>query len=57
LNLRKKTCIDICINKKQGKRDKMTLIEKASGNNVSGFIASSGKLRKACISFSKGNFT
>lgn len=27
------------------------------GNNVSGSIASSGKFRKACMSFSNGNFT
>ena len=27
------------------------------GSNVSGSIASSGKFRKACMSFSNGNFT
>lgn len=34
----------------------VTFIEKASGNSVSGFIASSGKFLRACKSFSKGNF-
>jgi hypothetical protein len=44
-------------NKLKGRGRKRTLMEYASGNNVSGFIASSGKFFKACISFSKGNLT
>ena len=34
-----------------------TFMELAIGNTVSGSIAPSGKLRKACTSFSKGNLT
>lgn len=36
---------------------RLALIEKAIGKSISGFMASSGKLRKACMSFSNGNFT
>jgi hypothetical protein len=35
----------------------ITLNEKASGNKVSGSVASSGKFRKECRRFSKGNLT
>ena len=39
------------------KIERQTLIEYANGNNVSGSMTSSGKLRNACMSFSKGNVT